>query len=219
MMAAYHESRVKALSEYYALCHPNTPRVIHFGRSSDAGWQSRTIDTVEVVEDQRLDTGGHFQRQISHVSILPGHHSVSPRDSEDDYWDGERATPEIAKQTLVEIAEIEQGSIIGTSARNPIVLRQTHDTASPISGQHIRFRCFGGIWMIEDLGSASGTIVNGICIQGRRQSSSSRSSSKRSFSTLGRDIHYSFSATLPPSQSSDAASSKWFSELHYPDAA
>lgn len=50
MMAAYHESRVKALSEYFALRYPNTPRVIHFGRSSDVGWQSKTIDSVEEVK-------------------------------------------------------------------------------------------------------------------------------------------------------------------------
>lgn len=49
-MAAYHESRVKALSEYFALRYPNTPRVIYIGRSSDGGWQSKTIDSVEVVE-------------------------------------------------------------------------------------------------------------------------------------------------------------------------
>lgn len=55
-MAAYHESRVKALSEYFALCYPNTPRVIHFGRSSDAGWQSKTIDSVEVVKGKVLYT-------------------------------------------------------------------------------------------------------------------------------------------------------------------
>lgn len=158
--------------------------------------------------DQRLGTGGHFQLQIPRVNLLPSHLPDSPHDSEDDHWEDERATPEIAQHTLVEIAEIQQGSIIGRSARNAIVLRETHDTASPISGQHIRFRCFGGIWAIEDLGSASGTIVNGIYIQGRRRSLSAGSSSKRSFSTSAHDIHYSFSATMSSSRSSDTASSK-----------
>lgn len=67
--------------------------------------------------------------------------------------------------------------------------------------------CFGGIWAVQDLGSTSGTVVNGIYIQGRRQSSSSfRSSSKRSFSTLVQDIHGSFSASISSSQSPDIAS-------------
>lgn len=70
-MAAYHESRVKALSEYSALRYPNTPRLIHMGRSSDVGWQSDTIDSVEGVEGQVIDSGGHFARQIPHVNLLP----------------------------------------------------------------------------------------------------------------------------------------------------
>ncbi|KAL8724671.1 MAG: hypothetical protein Q9166_007822, partial [cf. Caloplaca sp. 2 TL-2023] len=194
-MAAYHESRVKALSEYFALRYPNTPRVIHMGRSLNVGWQSDTIDSVEGVEGQVIDSGGHFVRQIPHVNLLP-----STR------FDDERATPEIARQTLVEVAEIQQASIIGRSPRNPIVLHEKSERLSPISWQHIRFRCFGGIWAVEDLGSTSGTIVNGIYIQGRRQSSSSSRSSKRSFSTSVQDIHYSFSASISSSQGSDIAS-------------
>lgn len=69
-MAAIHESRVKQLSEYFALLYPNTPRVIHMGRFSDASWQSDTIDSVEGVEGQVIASGGHFVRQIPHVSLL-----------------------------------------------------------------------------------------------------------------------------------------------------
>ena len=70
-MAAYHESRMKALSEYFALRYPNTPRVIHMGHSLNVGWQSEIIDSVEAVEGQVIDSGGHFVRQIPHVNILP----------------------------------------------------------------------------------------------------------------------------------------------------
>lgn len=161
-----------------------------------------------IMTDQRVDSGGHFQRQIPHVNLLPSHLPNSFHDSEDDYFDDERATPEIARQTLVEIAEIQQASIIGKSPQNPIVLHELPGTSSPVSGRHIRFKCFGGIWAIEDLGSVSGTIVNGIYIQGRKQSSSSRSSSKRSFSTSVQDVHYSFSASMSSSHGSGIASSK-----------
>ena len=203
-MSVYHESRLKALSEYFALHYPDTPRVIHIGRSSDVGWQPESIDSIELVEGQVIDCEGHFLRQIPHVNLLPGYSPA--HDSEHDSFDNERATPEIARQTLVEVAEIQHASIIGRSPRNPIVLHEKPDTFSPVSWQHIRFRCFGGIWTVEDLGSTSGTIVNGIYIQGRRQQSSSRSSSKRSFSTSVQDIHSSFSAIMSSSQGSDIAS-------------
>lgn len=49
-MAAYHESRIRALSEYFAFCDPDAPRVIRIGYASDNGWRSETIETVEAVE-------------------------------------------------------------------------------------------------------------------------------------------------------------------------
>lgn len=100
-----------------------------------------------------------------------------------DSFDDERETPEIARLTMVEVAEIHHGSIISRARRNPIMLRTKSKDLSPISSQHIRFRCFEGIWAVEDLGSTSGIIVNGIYIQGRSQSGTSGGSSKRSFST------------------------------------
>ncbi|KAL8942679.1 MAG: hypothetical protein Q9216_001533 [Gyalolechia sp. 2 TL-2023] len=41
------------------------------GRSSDAGWESETIDLVGGVEGSVMASGGHFVRQIPHVNLLP----------------------------------------------------------------------------------------------------------------------------------------------------
>ena len=123
----------------------------------------------------------------------------------DDFED-ERATPDITRLTPVEIAEIRHGSTVGRSLTSDIILHDEPGSLSVTSRQHVQFKCFGGLWTIEDLGSASGTIVNGICIQGRRRSSSSNSSKKRSFSTSVSDLHYSFSASMSSSQDSLNAS-------------
>ncbi|KAL9012773.1 MAG: hypothetical protein Q9173_002479, partial [Seirophora scorigena] len=203
-MSAYHESRLRALSEYYALRHPYTPRIIRIGRSSDVGWEPETIDSVEVVEGQVIDSQGHFPRQIPLVQLLPSYPPA--HESEHESFGDELATPEIEGQTQVEVAEIQHASTIGRSSQNPIVLHERPDTSSPVSWKHIRFRCFEGIWAVEDLGSTSGTIVNGIYIQGRRRSSSSRSSNKRSLSTSAQDLHPSFSASVPSFQGSDIGS-------------
>ncbi|KAL8961303.1 MAG: hypothetical protein Q9193_002128 [Seirophora villosa] len=204
-MSAYHESRLKALSEYFALRYPYTPRIIKLGHSLDPGWEPETIDSVEVVEGQVIDSEGHFPRQIPHVNLLPGYPPAY--DSEQVSFDDEKATPDIARQTQVDVAEIQHATTIGRSSQNPVVLRQRPDTPSPVSLKHIRFRCFEGIWAVEDLGSLSGTIVNGIYIQGRGGlSSSSRGSNKRSLSTSAQDLHPSFSASVPSFQGSDIAS-------------
>ncbi|KAL8932195.1 MAG: hypothetical protein Q9211_006468 [Gyalolechia sp. 1 TL-2023] len=139
------------------------------------------------------------------VNLLPGHIPDPAPDSQDNSIEDIRATPEVSQQTLVEVAEIQHTSIIGRSPQNSIVLHAKSDSFSPISWRHIRFSCEGGIWAVEDLGSASGTIVNGLYIQGRRRSSSVRSSSKRTLSSF-QEIHYTFSAGISSSQGSNATS-------------
>ncbi|KAI4099899.1 MAG: hypothetical protein LQ345_007477, partial [Seirophora villosa] len=203
-MSAYHESRLRALSEYFALRYPYTPRIVRLGHSLDSGWEPETIDSVEVVEGQVIDSEGHFPRQIPRVKLLPGYPPA--HHSEHESFDDEQATPDIAKQTEVEVAEIQHATTIGRSSGNPIVLHQRPDTSSPVSSKHVRFRCFEGIWVVEDLGSSSGTIVNGIYIQGRRPSLSSKGSNKRSLSTSVPDLHPSFSAAGSSFQGSDIAS-------------
>ena len=69
-MAAYHESRAKALSEYFTRRDPETPRIVQVGRIQESGWQSETIDTVDRETDQVVSSEGHFERRIPDVQLL-----------------------------------------------------------------------------------------------------------------------------------------------------
>ncbi|KAL8709388.1 MAG: hypothetical protein Q9220_005882 [cf. Caloplaca sp. 1 TL-2023] len=109
-MTAYHESRVKALSEYYALRDPDKLWIVKLGHSSCTNWQSANIDSLESVEDQVMDFRGHFVRQVQHVNLSEC--CDGTLDSENNAFENEWATPEISSETPVQIANIEHDSII-----------------------------------------------------------------------------------------------------------
>ena len=79
-------------------------------------------------------------------------------------FENERATSNIIKLTSIEIAEIQYDNTVDKLFINNIVLHDKLKSLSITSRQHIQFKYFKKLWIIESLNLTSEIIVNDICI-------------------------------------------------------